>query len=533
MSVLRLKGLLLLGTAAVVAIAAATAFGAPFRAHANTTLVIDGSVAPITADPGHMRDVAGRTLMHAMYQTLLGFTSESVSKPQPLLAKSYTLSPDNMTLTLQLRTGIRFSDGTPLTADDVLFSLNRVKYLLGQPAFLLKGITITSPKANTIVLKSDTPEPELPFVVTDPALGILNSKVVKANGGLDTPNAATADKAQAYLGANSAGSGPYVLKSFSISTETVMTKNPYYSGPGPKPAYAQIVYRLTPPSSQQIEVQNGTAQISLDLSASQASPLRSKLNVALHPAGSTWFLLMNNSPKISSVTPNKYFQAAVRAGIDYNKVIKVAGAGNSREASISPQTLAYALPLKYAPKYNLAKAKQLLAKSGLSHPTVTFEYPDPYSSSGVPYANIAQVIQASLAKVGITANLKPTSVPVAITNYVAGTEEFSLWSYSVSPPDPISGIIRQFGPGNKFGLRAGWPTGADPGLATIVNKIVASSSVAERTNLIQKFYTGLNSSAPFIPLFSASQVVVSSKSVGNIVYNPQWTIDFAAMKPVS
>jgi peptide/nickel transport system substrate-binding protein len=531
--VLRLKGLLILGTAAIVAIAAATAFGAPVQAQASSTLVIDGSVAPITADPGHMRDVAGRTLMHAMYQTLLGFTTESVEKPQPILAKSYTLSRDNMTLTLQLRTGIRFSDGTPLTAEDVVFSLNRVKYLLGQPAFLLNGITITSPKANTIVLQSATPEPELPFIVTDPALGILNSKVVKANGGVDTPNAATADKAQTYLESNSAGSGPYVLKSFSISTETVLTKNPYFSGPGPKPSYSTIVYRLTPPSSQQIEVQNNTAQISLDLSSAQAAPLKSKLNVNLHPAGSTWFLLMNNSPKISSVTSNKYFQAAVRYGIDYNKVLQVAGAGNAREASISPPTLDYALPSKYAVKYNLAKAKQMLAKSGIAHPTVTFEYPDPYSSNGVSYANVVQVIQASLAKVGITANLKPTSAPVAISNYVGGTEEFSVWSYSVSPPDPISGLIRQFAPGAKFGLRAGWLTGADPGLATIANKIVTSSSIAERTALIHRFYTGLNSSSPFIPLFAASQAVVSSKKVGNIVYNPQWTIDFAAMKPVS
>jgi peptide/nickel transport system substrate-binding protein len=527
----RLKGVLVLGTAAGVALVAATAFGAPVRAQASTSLVIDGSVAPITGDPGHMRDVAGRTLMHALYQTLLGFTTESVLKPQPALASSYKMSPDNMTLTLQLRRGIRFSDGSPLTTADVLFSLNRVKYLLGQPAFLLKGITITSPKANTIVLHSDTPQPELPFVVTDPALGILNSEVVKANGGLDTPNAATADKAQAYLEEHSAGSGPYVLKTFSTTTETILTKNPNFSGPGTKPAYAQIVYRLVPPSSQQIEVQNGTAQIALDLSGSQAASLGSKLNVRLHPSGSTWFLLMNQNTKISSVTSNRYVQAAVRAGIDYEKVIKVAGVGNKREASISPQTLAYALPLKYAPKYDLAKAKQLLAKSGLSKPSVTFEYPDPYSSSGVLYANIAQVVQSSLAKVGITATLKPTSAPVAITNYQAGTEEFSLWSYSVSPPDPISGIIRQFGPGNKFGLRAGWLAGANPGLATIANQIVASSSTAERAKLIDRFYTGLNSSGPFIPLFSASQVIVSSKSVGKILYNPQWTIDFAALRP--
>lgn len=527
----RLKKLVVFCAAATV-IAAVACGTQPATSTKSSSIVIDGSVAPITADPGHMRDVAGRTLMHAMYQTLLGFTGESVSEVQPVLASSYSLSADNKTLTLHLRSGIRFSDGSPMTAEDVLFSLNRVKYLLGQPAFLLKGITITSPDPTTIVLQSSAPEPELPFVVTDPALGILNSKVVKANGGVDTPDAATADHAQAYLEAHSAGSGPYVLTTFSTTTETILAANENFSGPGPKPTYTQVVYRLAQASAQQIEVQSGTAQIALGLSAREATPLGANFNVRSHPAGSTWFLLLNQNPKISSVTSNKYFVAAVRAGIDYNKILEVAGAGNQREASISPQTLAYALPMTDAPKYDLAKAKDLLAQSGLTKPSVTFEYADPYGSSGVVYGQIAQAVQASLAKVGITAILKPTAASVALSNYLAGTEEFSLWSYSISPPDPISGIARQFGPGDKFGLRAGWSANADPEVASIVNQIITSPG-SDRAGLFHRFYARLNDTAPYVPLFAAADTIVSAKGVTNIVHNPQWTIDFAALKPAA
>jgi peptide/nickel transport system substrate-binding protein len=99
----------------------------------------------------------------------------------------------------------------------------------------------------------------------------------------------------------------------------------------------------------------------------------------------------------------------------------------------------------------------------------------------------------------------------------------------VSPPDPISGIARQFGPGAKFGLRAGWPAGADPDVEGLVDQIV-SGTAAQRARLFTRFYASLNASAPFVPLFASAQTVVSAKNVSNIIYNPQWTIDFAALR---
>ena len=70
-----------------------------------------------------------------------------------------------------------------MTATDVVYSLTRVKNIAGNPSFLMAGITATAPSADTVVLTSATPNTAIPAIVTNPALGIVDSKAVTADGG--------------------------------------------------------------------------------------------------------------------------------------------------------------------------------------------------------------------------------------------------------------------------------------------------------------------------------------------------------------
>src|SRR5215471_7433315 len=124
----------------------------------NKTLVIDKSFDLKTADP----------------QREFEFKGGDVTKPLPLVASSYTASADARTYTFTLRRDVKFSDGTPLTSADVLFSFNRLINLHGNPSFLLDGVTVTAPDASTVVLTSKDPNPAIPFIVPNPALGIVN-----------------------------------------------------------------------------------------------------------------------------------------------------------------------------------------------------------------------------------------------------------------------------------------------------------------------------------------------------------------------
>ena len=161
-----------------------------------------------TLDPARMFEPTGLMIDHAMYDTLLTYKGTDVTKPVPDLATSFTASPDAKTFTFTLRKGVKFANGDPVTASDVVYSLTRTKNIAGNPSFLMAGITATAPNASTVVLTSATPNTAIPAIVTNPALGIVDAKEVTADGGTDAAKAATADKAEAKLNTRLRGQRP-------------------------------------------------------------------------------------------------------------------------------------------------------------------------------------------------------------------------------------------------------------------------------------------------------------------------------------
>ena len=247
------------------AVAAAAATGAHGNATASDTLVVDKSFDLKTADPQRQYEPTGGIVDRALYDTLLKFTGADVAHPRPSVATKYTVSKDARTYTFTLRKDVHFSDGTKLTSKDVVFSFNRLVNLKGNPSFLLAGITTSARGAYTVVLKSKTPNPAIPVLVANTSLGIVNSKVVKAHGGSAAANADKADKAESYLNSQSAGSGPYVLKSYSTTTQVVLTRNSRYWG-SKAPKFANVVLRNVNSAAQLLNIQRGSNEVSLDLS---------------------------------------------------------------------------------------------------------------------------------------------------------------------------------------------------------------------------------------------------------------------------
>ena len=143
-----------------------------------------------TLDPARMFEPTGLMIDHVLYDTLLTYKGSDVTTPVPDLATSYTASSDAKTYTFTLRKGVKFANGDPVTAADVVFSLMRTKNINGNPSFLMAGITATAPNANTVVLTSTTPNTAIPAILTNPALGIVDAKKVQAAGGSDAANAA-------------------------------------------------------------------------------------------------------------------------------------------------------------------------------------------------------------------------------------------------------------------------------------------------------------------------------------------------------
>jgi peptide/nickel transport system substrate-binding protein len=141
--------------------------------------------------------------------------------------------------------------------------------------------------------------------VANTSLGIVNSKLAKRNGATDAANAAKADKAEKWFNSaasRGAGSGPYVLKQYSTTSQIIVEQNPRYWGR--KPAFERVVIRNMIAATQFINVQRGTHEVAIDLSSQQAQSLRnnSRVNVKTQPSTWVFWLFANNNPNISAAT---------------------------------------------------------------------------------------------------------------------------------------------------------------------------------------------------------------------------------------
>ncbi len=512
--------------AAAFAILTACGGGGGGGGTANHVLVIDKSFDMKTADPQREFEVSGGIVAKSLYSTLLTFKGSDSATPVPEVASSYTASSDAKTFTFKLRTDIKFSDGTPLTSADVAFSFNRLINIKGNPSFLLSGITVSTPDASTVVLTSSAPNPAIPFIIPNPALGIVNSKVVKAHGGTDQPGADKSDTAEAFLNTTSEGSGPYTLKSFSTTTEVDLTANPSYFGP--KPFYNTVVIRNIQAPTQLIDIQKGSDEVAIDLSSDQAASLSgSSLQVKASPGPNVFFLFSNDNPKISKITPNKHFQNAIRYSLDYASYVQLAGAGAIQTPGVVPSMFLGALAPADNAQFDLTKAKAELAASGISNPTVNLGFPSDFTLNGISFATLAQKVQANLQAAGIKVNLTGSPISVALADYRAGTEQLGLWLWGPDYPDPNDYLV--FLPGQLVGLRAGWAAGADPSLEALGVQAASSTDNTARGKLFQQIQRQLNTDGPFFPLIQPGQVVVATKGVTGADYNPTWTIDPAGV----
>jgi len=490
---------------------------------ASSSLVVETSFVLKTLDPGRMFEPTGLMIDHAIYDTLLTYKGANVSTPVPDLATSYNSSADAKTYTFTLRQGVKFANGDPVTAADVVFSLMRTKNINGNPSFLMAGITATAPSASTVLLTSSTPNTAIPAILTNPSLAILDAKKVEAAGGTAAANASTADKAEASLNATSEGSGPYTLTSYSTTTQVVLTANPNYWGA--KPKYSKIVVRNVQANVQKLDVLKGESQIAVDLSPAQAQGM-SGVQIVNGASPNLFFVLTNDNPKVSKITSNPHFQQAVRYGINYQSLVQLAGKGAVQAAGIIPSMFLGSLPASSAPVYDLAKAKAALAASGLGHPSVTMVFPSDIQVNGISFGVLAARVQQDLQQVGIKVQLQGQSVQVALNSYRGGQEPMGLWYWGPDFPDPSDYL--NFLPGALVGLRAGWNKGADPSLQSL-GTTAAGTTNSSRGSLYQQIQTSMNSSSPFMPLIQPAQILVGAKLLKNLQSNALWLVDLSEL----
>ena len=518
-AVIGVGALLLAGCSASTGAAA----GGSATTSGGGTLVINSTFDLKTADPARSYEFTGELLAHNTYQHATTFAAGDLTKPVPELT-TFAFTPDGKTLTLTLTGTSKFPDGSPVTVDDIVFSYQRVQGIQGSPSFLLDGVTVAKVDDSTLTLTTDTANPALPAILANPSLGIVEAKLVKANGGTTTPD----DKAEAFLNTTTAGSGPYQIDTLDISSQVTLKRNPNYAGS--TPAWDKVVIQNVAPATQKLNVQSGQAQIALDISPDDAKTLNGGTTKVINGvSGFTVYTFFAADQAHGQTASDPKFVAAARHAINYQKLLDIAGAGSVQPGGVVPVQFPGSLKKDPSNTYDPTAAKDLLAQSAYKGEEITYLYASDVTVQGLQLQLLAQSIQADLKAVGINIKLDPQPAATYYSTLRSNTVQAALAYWGPDFPDASNYLA--FTPGSGVAKRANWlPGEASADAVTPFVTAAQSATGAARETAYQQLQQEMNKVGPIIPLIQPAQSVVTAASISNVTPSPLWLLDLADIK---
>ncbi len=505
-------------------------FGTVTAQDDEKVLVVGLSEDYHSLDPNRAYEPGGSQVHHSVYDTLVTFPSDSVDEILPNLAADWDISEDGLVYTFYLRDDVVFSNGDPLTADDVVFSFNRMKNLKDNPAFLADTIaSVEAADDLTVVLTLEHPDPAILAKLIFDAFSVVNADVVREHGGTDAEDAAETDTAEDWLMNNSAGTGPYMVESYEPTVQTVLVRNPNYWG---EPAYFDriIIQNLPETSTQKLILEAGDIDIAMDVIADQLPSLRQNdaIEVFSTQSDTLIFLLCNQDPEIGGPMSDPLVQRALRYAVNYEELKFLSGEGADNPAAMVPIGFAGALDPSEGLTRDLDQARALLAEAGYADGfTIDLEYPD-FNYIGTEFGIVAQKVQADLAEVGITVNLVPQEFQVSLEAYRAGRQGFSLWLWNPDYYDTLDYV--EFLPNGVVGNRANWTDeNADQEILDLRDAVIVETDSATRNELFRQIQLYEQQNGPFVPLFQPGVHFAYDANLQGFAYNGQWRVDLTRL----
>jgi peptide/nickel transport system substrate-binding protein len=410
-------GFTLVGVAALAGLLAAGPVQAQSRAE-TLRYVTGASVNTLDPNvPGSTREAFAVSL--STYDRLVSFGRKQLNGKWVFdlntingeLAESYDVSADGLKITFHLRKDAKFQDGSPVTAEDVKWSIDRAVTapVLGKAQLLTGSLTSADQfkVIDPLTFEVTLPKPDrlaLPNFATIYPI-IINSKVAKANATADDPWAI------GWLKEHTAGSGAYVIESFKPGEQVIMKRNEAWNRGTPEKSafFKRVIVQTVPePATRANLVERGDADITVDLQASDIQSLESKgtLKVISTPQyNAVSFISMNNTiPPFDNINVRR----AIAFALPYDDMFKAAlfGRGMPLFGAVwsdgKPTTSAFPFPQPV--KLDLDKAKEYLKAAGMPDGfSTTFSFNVGQASTAEP---MAALVKESLAKIGIKVDIQ-------------------------------------------------------------------------------------------------------------------------------
>lgn len=477
----------------------------------------------ITLDPAEAFEISAGEIMGNAYDRLLRYDVGDPSKLVGDLARSWNVGADGRTFTFELKPGLRFASGNPLTAEDVVWSLQRAVLLDKTPAFILtqfgftkdnvrERIKQTGPLTLTLVTEKVFAPTFVLNCLTANVAAVVDKKLVmgKETGG---------DMGYGWLKTNYAGSGPLKIREWRANEVVALERNDNYWGA--KSLMARVIYRhLKEPATQRLLLEKGDVDIARNLGAQDLAALASSKDVktTATPKGTVFYFSLNQkNPNLAKPEVREAFKWLVDYAAIGDTIMKNIGVVHQNFLPVGMLGASTENPYKL----DVDKARALLAKAGLANGfKVTMD-----TRSVQPITAIAEAVQQTLKRGGIELEIIPGDGKQTLTKYRARQHDIYIGTWGADYWDPHTNadtFARNPDNGDDakskpLAWRNAW---AIPELTKKSDAAVLERDAAKRKAMYEEIQAEFRRTSPFVMLFQQIEVAAYRSNVQGLKIGP-------------
>lgn len=448
----------------------------------DDTVIFSSLMGTETLDPTSGIDI-DKPVAHAIYDTLVAFGPDA--EIEPMLAESWEESEDGIEVTFKLREGVKFHNGSEMTADDVIYTFD---IMFAKPQYdMLKNYIASYEKVDEHTVR---------FVKTAPYIKLLN---VMAEYSYIICRAAHEADPESYE-KTPVGAGPYKFEAFDTDDSVKLVAYDEYWGDMAAFKYAVVKPPLDSATAV-IALETGEIDLAIWLPQSQTSLVEENKELTLVTEEDTWsaytILLMGETLQDNNL------RKAIFHGIDRENAIKLGngGVGKPTKNMFADRIMGdYDGIVEDFVGYDEELAKEYLGKSGYKGEEIVFSF---YSGT-----NIAESIQADLNKIGINVKLEQLDTNDFYTRIYNGELEMALGEFGTDVKG-VEDFMTLFG---KEDPSYGCHLSVNEEYEELLVKIKDERDTEVRKDLVRQAQENMYGMANIVPIFNC---------VFNYAYSPK------------
>jgi peptide/nickel transport system substrate-binding protein len=428
------------------------------------------------------------------------------------LAERWEISPDNTVWTFHLRPEAKFSNGDPVTAEDVRYSFERAMGPDSANSWVFDGVA-----------KVEAVDPQtVKVTLKQPWASFLN--------GMTLWGASIVSKAAVEGGSDPAtkpvGSGPFVLDSWKPGEQVTLKKNPNYwekDEAGNQLPYVDQVNLivLSEDNTRMLKLQSGEIDAAMNVPYNQIDPLSQDPNLDVVPAPLYGLVNIGLNQTKKELTDMKIRQA-MNFAIDRDAIVQTALFGHGR-AACSPINLTWFYTDKYCYTFDLDKAKQLMAESTAPE---GFDVTLSIAAGAAVDNQIAVMIKDMLAQIGVNVTLDPVDPSAQFDRFVKGDYEMTMLTQTSDNLDPDTNLLYCcVSDGGANSYYTGWK---DPEVDALYRQSQVEMDFAKRNQILDEFQKLVMERGPFIEVVNPPNAYASRKTSHNFFMDPtaHWHLEY-------